>query len=261
MFRKSKVLAKVRSGGVARICATAHKLPYYPHLAAHFGYDGVWVCAEHRPWDPREIEMMLLQHHQADVDCIWRAGTLEKTGLARLLEDGATGLMIPHVSTVEKARMLVEYGKFPPVGDRGVDGAGIDGGYWVGKSATYTADANRETFIMAQIETPLAVQNVDAITAVEGLDMVLVGPGDLSLRLGCVPSINDIQLRESVQKVADACKRHGKAWGMPVGSIEDAKRIIDMGCQFVVLGSEFGAIMKHLEECSGQLDSLLGKRE
>src|SRR5437899_1707590 len=108
MVRKSKILAKIRAGKVARVCSAAHKLPFLPHLAAHFGYDGVWFCAEHRPWDSREIEMMLLQHRLADMDCIWRTQTLEKSGLARLLEDGATALMIPQVSTAEKAAMLVE---------------------------------------------------------------------------------------------------------------------------------------------------------
>lgn len=258
-MRPSKVLARIRSGGVARVCSTAHKLPFFPHLAAHFGYDAVWVCAEHRPWDPREIEMMLLQHRLADIDCIWRAGTLEKTGLARLLEDGATGLMIPHVSTPEKARMLVEHTKFPPLGDRGVDGSSVDGGYWVGKEPTYLEDANRETFLMVQIETPLAVQNVNDIAALAGVDVLFIGPGDLSVRLGCKPSIHDPAFRAAVESVAGACKTHGKAWGILVGSIDDAKIMVDLGCQLIVHGSDFLSILKHLEECGGQLKRLLGE--
>src|SRR3990172_4415964 len=113
-MRKSKVLAKIRAGKVARICATGHFIPFFPRHAAHFGYDGVWVDAEHRAFDPREVQAFLAYHQLADIDCIWRAATLEKTGLYRLLEDGASGVMIPHVSTPEKAKALVEAVKFPP---------------------------------------------------------------------------------------------------------------------------------------------------
>ncbi len=256
MFRKSKVLAKIRSGGVARICCTGNKLPAFPQMAAHFGYDGVWLDAEHRAWDPREAEMMLAQHRAADVDCIWRAATLEKTGLARLLEDGASGLMIPHVSTPEKARMIVEHAKFPPLGDRGLDGAGIDSNYLVGTPPTYIEDANRETYVVAQIETPLALQNLDAIVGTEGIDIFMVGPGDLSLRLGCAPSIKEPKLRAAVEQVAAACKVHGKAWGLPTGNIADAGTLMEMGAQFIVLGNDFIGVMRHLEQCSKELDTL-----
>jgi 4-hydroxy-2-oxoheptanedioate aldolase len=250
-------MAKIRSGGVARVCSTAHKLPFYPHLAKHFGYDAVWICAEHRPWDPREIELMLLQCRSADIDCIWRPATLEKSGIARLFEDGATALMIPHVSTPEKAAMLVEHSKFPPLGDRGVDGSNTDAGYLVGKPVTYLEDINRETFLIAQIETPTAVDNVEAIAATPGLEMLLVGPGDLSVRLKCLPSIREEAMRAAVQRVADACKRHGKAWGFPVGNAQDACTVVEMGCQLVVHGNDFMGLHAHLEKCSQELASVL----
>ena len=260
MFRPSKVLAKIRAGGVARICSTGHKLPFYPSVAAHFGYDGVWVCAEHNAWDARECEAMLLQHRLAGIDCIWRTPTLEKSGIARLLEDGATGLMFPHVSTVEKARALVEHAKFPPLGERGLDGGGLDASHWVGRPADYLEKANSETFLVAQIETPLAVANVDAIAAVPGLEILFIGPGDLSLRLGCTAAVSDPTMLDAQQRVAAAAKKHGKAWGRPVGDGDSARAIVGLGAQFVVLGGEFWAVHRHLAECAAQLDLVLGEQ-
>src|SRR4051812_36990457 len=128
-MRKSKVLAKIRAGIVARICYLGSYLPYYPSHAAAMGFDGVWVDGEHRAFDPREAQALVAFHRLADIDCIWRAGTLEKTPLYHLLEDGASGIMIPHVSTPEKAKALVEAMKFPPLGDRGLDGVGLEAGY------------------------------------------------------------------------------------------------------------------------------------
>ncbi|HEY2574486.1 MAG TPA: aldolase/citrate lyase family protein, partial [Verrucomicrobiaceae bacterium] len=136
-MRRSKILAKLRAGKVARICSTGSLIATYPALAAHFHYDGIWMDAEHRAWNPREIDAMIARHHAADIDCMWRPSTKEKNALYRLLEDGATGLMIPHVSTPEQARDLVQAVKFHPLGDRGFDGGGRDASFWVGAPKDY----------------------------------------------------------------------------------------------------------------------------
>jgi len=258
-MRTSKALQKLRSGQVVRVCSTGSHLPYFPQMAASCGYDAVWVDAEHAAWNPQQIRAMIAQHHLADIDCVWRTGTLEKAGLARLLEDGATALMIPQVNTAERAQHLVASTKFPPLGDRGLDGAGLDAGFWVNKADDYTDRANRETFLVVQIETPLAVENVDSIAAIDGVDVLFLGPGDLSLRLGCAPSLQEPKLTAALEKMAAACKKRRKPWGMPVGSIEDARIIVEMGGQFLAYGGEFMSILSQLGNCQAQLDSLLGK--
>jgi 4-hydroxy-2-oxoheptanedioate aldolase len=226
-------------------------------MAAHFHYDGIWVDAEHRVWEAREVDSMIGRHHAADIDCIWRPPTKEKNALYRLLEDGAAGLMIPHVSTAEQAKSLVQATKFPPLGDRGYDGAGRDASFWFGAPKDYVAQANRETFLVVQIETQEALDNVDAIAAVPGVDVLFIGPGDLSLRLGCTPAVSDPVMMEAQNKVAAAAKKHGKAWGRPVGNADDARLIIGIGAQFVVLGSEFVALIQQMTACSNQFDDLL----
>jgi 2-keto-3-deoxy-L-rhamnonate aldolase RhmA len=257
-MRASKILRKIRAGQVARVCTGSNYIPYFPHFAAHFGYDGAWIDAEHRNWNPREIETMLAQHRLAGIDCIWRTPALEKAALSRLLEDGATGLMIPQVNSPERARQLVAATKFPPLGDRGIDGAGLDAGFWVNKPADYVQAANRETFLAVQIETPLALEHVDDIAAVEGVDSLFVGPGDLSLRLGCAASLKEPKMREALERVASISRKHRKPWGIPVGTIEDARTVVDLGAQLLVFGSELWAIHNHLRDCREQLDGLLG---
>ena len=258
-MRSSKILAKLRAGKVARVCTGGSPIACLPALAAHFHYDGVWIDAEHRPWEQREADAMLARHHAADIDCLWRPPTKEKNALYRLLEDGATGLMIPHVGTPEEARALVRAMKFPPLGDRGLCGGGRDADFWVGAPADYTTQANRETFLTVQIETPEALENVDAIAAVPGVDILFLGPGDMSLRLGCTPGVNDPQMLEAQKKIAAAARAHGKAWGRPVGTADDARVIIDLGAQLLAFGSEFGALHKHLSDCEAQFDELLNE--
>ena len=259
MFRPSKVLAKIRAGKVARVCSVSAPFPAFPALAAHFHYDGIWVDAEHRPWDPREVEAMLARHRMADIDCLWRPPTKEKTPLYRLLEDGATGLMIPHVSTPEQARELVQAVKFPPFGDRGLDGSGPDANFWVGAPKDYPEQANRETFLVVQIETPQGLDNAEAIAAVPGVDVLFLGPADMSLRAGCAAAVDDPLMLEMQKKIAAAVRRHGKAWGRPVGNADDARAIIQLGAQLVAFGSAFWAIHRHLAECAAQFDQMLGE--
>jgi 4-hydroxy-2-oxoheptanedioate aldolase len=258
-MRRSKVLAKIRAGKVARICCLSDFIPFYPRVAAEFGYDGIWVDGEHRVFDPREAQALMAFHHIADIDCIWRSPTIEKGFLYRYLEDGATGLMIPHVSTPERAEQLVQATRFPPLGDRGLDGAGLDGDFYVNLPGTYPDEANRETFLIVQIETPLALENVDAIAGTKGVDALFLGPGDMSLRIGCSPAVSDPTMLDVQKKISAAAKKHGKVWGRPVGNPQDAKTIIDLGARFVVMGSTYGAIYSHLQSCSSQFNDLLGQ--
>jgi len=152
--RKSKTLAKLRANEPVRMCALGHFIPAFIRHAAHHGFDCIWLDLEHRAMSDREVQALLAYFHLFDIDCMLRPPTLEKTRLYRYLEDGATGLMIPHVSTADKARMLVDAVKFPPLGDRGLDGAGLDSDFILAGGDEYVEAANRETFLVVQIETP-----------------------------------------------------------------------------------------------------------
>lgn len=229
-MRHSKTLKKIREGGLARCTSLGHFIPAYIAHAARAGYDCIWLDLEHRAIDIREIQALMPLFREFDIDCMLRAPTLEKTGLYRYLEEGATGLMIPHVSTPERARELVQAAKFPPLGDRGLDNAGYDSVYReTADNIAYAAHANRETFLCVQIETPLAVENVEEIVAVPGIDMVFVGPGDLGLRYTLDGDTDGSRLEAAYERVAAACRKHDVAWSCPSGTVEDMRRRRELG--------------------------------
>ncbi|NUN92629.1 MAG: aldolase [Verrucomicrobiae bacterium] len=257
--RRSKILAKLRAGKIARVACLGHFIPAAPFHAAGAGYDGIWVDGEHRAFETTQTLALIAFHHLADLDCIWRPPTLEKTGLYRLLEDGATGLMIPHVSTPEKARALVQAVKFPPLGDRGFDAAGLDCRYSLPPLRAYGEAANRETCLVVQIETPEALENADAIAAEPGVDVLFLGPGDMSARLDCSPSPTDPRMAKAQEQVNAAAARHGKSWGRPIGSADDLRRVVDAGARFVVMGSEFMGILNAYRQAAADFDRILGE--
>lgn len=254
-MRKSKTLSRLRANEPVRMCCLGHFIPAFIQHAAEFGYDCIWLDLEHRLYSEREVQSLLAYSHLADIDIMLRAPTLEKTGLYRYLEDGATGLMIPHVSTPEKAQMLADSVKFPPLGDRGLDAAGLDSKFYLSDPDAYVEHANRETFLVVQIETPEAVNNVNEIAAIPGVDGMFVGPGDLSLRLKHDTSMT---LDGAIELVAAAAAQHNKAWGIPAGTIEKVKQYRDQGAQLINYGGEFGAIMDMLKSHGGQLAEVYG---
>lgn len=256
-MRTSKTLAKLRAGKPVRMCSLGNFLPAYVRHAAEHRFDCIWLDLEHRVMDDRQVQALLAFFHLSDIDCMLRAPTLEKTRLYRYLEDGASGLMIPHVSTPERARELVQAVKFPPIGDRGIDGSGLDSDFMFAGGEGYTDAANRETFLVVQIETPQAVENVDAIAAVEGVDGMFIGPGDLGLRiekLGC-----DFTLEEAYAKVAEAAKRHGIAWGAPGINVEGVRKLHGQGAQLIAHGGDFWAMADMLKTKSAELDEIYGE--
>lgn len=255
-MRNSRTLARIRNNEPVRICALGSFSPSYIRHAAHFGFDCIWLDLEHRAFNPRDIESLMAFFHLYDIDCMLRPPTLEKTGLYRYLEAGATGLMIPHVSTPEKARMLVDAVKFPPLGDRGLDGAGMDGDYYVHGDKDYVTHANRETFLVVQIETPEAVANASAIAEVPGVDGLFIGPGDLGLRLKHAGG--GMTLEGAFAQVAVAAAEHGKAWGSPVAAA-DIRRRRDQGAQLLAHGGDFLAMMQMLERWAGDFDDAFAR--
>ena len=107
-MKKSNTLDRIRNGDPVRICTLGHFIPAFVKYASHFGFDCIWLDLEHRAMDQREVQALMAFFHKYDIDCMLRPSTLEKSRLCRYLEDGASGLMIPHVSTPEKAKALVD---------------------------------------------------------------------------------------------------------------------------------------------------------
>ena len=250
-MRRSKTLARIRNGETVRMCNLGHYIPAFLKHAAHNGFDCIWLDLEHRHIADRDVEALLAMSHLHDIDIMVRAPTLEKTRLYRYFEDGAAGLMIPHVNTAEKARILVNAVKYPPLGDRGLDGAGLDADYFADGMdgvADYLSRANDETFLVVQIETPDAVDNVDEIATVEGVDGLFVGPGDLGLRLK--HGNGELTIDSAVEHVAAAAQAHNIAWGMPVLSREELQRRREQGGQLLAHGGDFRGMMAMLKACS-----------
>lgn len=259
-MRHSTVLAKIRAGKAAKIAQLGHTLPAFIAYAAHAGYDGIWLDLEHFPMDDREVQMLLAFSHLYDIDIVVRTPTREKTRLYRYLEDGAAGLIIPHVSTPEETRDLVQKMKFPPVGDRGLSPPNLQANFGLDVPTDrqpLVDHALRETFLIVQIETPLAVRNMAAIAAVPGLDGLFIGPADLGLRMQYVPENERITYEDTLEQAAAAAREHGIFWATMPRNVEQVRDEVERGAQFVVWGTDTRMLNTGLHQCAAEMDAIL----
>jgi 2-keto-3-deoxy-L-rhamnonate aldolase RhmA len=259
-MRNSKILAKIRAGKAAKLAMMGHFMPPFVAYAAHFGYDGIWLDLEHRPLDAREIQALLAFFHLYDIDCLIRPATREKAPLYRYYEDGAAGLVVPHVSTPDEARDLVRKVKFPPVGDRGIEGNGLETNFGLDIAmyrSELTEHALRETFLLVQIETPEGLANVDEIASVPGVDGLYIGPGDMGVRMRLLPESERVSTDELMRRVAEACRKHEKAWGYFAATADDLPKQVELGAQLVLWGFDLRLLKDAFTQASRELDEAL----
>jgi len=241
------------------MCALGHFHPPFIRHAAHYGFDCIWFDLEHRAMDPRELQSLLAFGHLADIDIMVRTGIRDANMLYRFLEDGASGLMLPLISTKEQAEERVQAAKFPPIGNRGVDAAGLDSDFYLQGGENFAEEANRETFLIAQIETIEGVRNAEAIASVEGIDGLFLGWGDLGLRVKLDPDVN-WSCDEAAELVAAAARAQGKQWGAVTLEPEMMKKRHEQGALLLPCVGEFMAILNALKNKSLELDEMFGER-
>jgi 2-keto-3-deoxy-L-rhamnonate aldolase RhmA len=194
--------------------------PAIAPLAARAGLDFIMLDLEHGPFNLETVEDIFKAGRPLGLGCFARVPELSRGWVSRILDAGATGVMVPMLETVAEAELLVRWAKYGPLGGRGFGGIGGHTDFDAiapGATLEFMAKANAETLTIAQIETARAVENADAIAAVPGLDALLIGPNDLAISLGCAGDFMGEILHDAIGRVAAAAATHGKIFGMHAG--------------------------------------------
>jgi len=212
--------------------------PKLVEMACMLGnFHGAWIDQEHCGVSHSDLELMLIACRAAGVDVFARVPLLDYATIMRPLEAGCSGVMIAQVRTMQEVRNGVAWAKYPPVGIRGVFGGNYEAGFGTVDLATHVVEANRDRWVAIQIETVEAAEIVDEIAALAGVDVVFVGPADLSVTLGVPGQFLHPKCVAVLERVSAACKKHGKPWGTLSRSVEHAQKCRELGCQlFSIFG-------------------------
>ncbi len=220
-------------------------------ITAGIGFDWLLIDLEHGSGSLADLRGMLQACRGVDSAPIVRLRSVDPDDVKFVMDSGAAGIMFPFVNSAEQARAAVAGMKYPPMGKRGV--AGVIRATDYGKQwKTYFTESDSKSLVVVQIETPQAVEVADEIAAVDGVDVLFVGPLDLSVNIGHPGDFAHPDVVAAFAKVVDACQRNGKSAGILTkdGLIDQHK---EMGFRFLALGSDSGAVIAGMNQYLRQL--------
>jgi len=226
-------------------------------LASLMGFDGLWLDLEHHSFSLETAETLMRAARVGQSDIVARPAKGEFMRLGRLLEAGAQGIMYPRCDNAAEAAEVVKWAKFPPLGKRGCDGGNADMPYCTMPLKQYLRKANEQTFIVIQIEDEDALEHVEEIAAVDGVDVLMLGPGDFSVLGGFAGELDDPRIERAAERIAAAAQRAGKHWGRPLLSPDEAPHYLSLGATFLPYSCDL-VILKDGWEAMQQRFSLEG---
>jgi 4-hydroxy-2-oxoheptanedioate aldolase len=254
-MRPNRLRSLWQSGGAAINGWLAIPNSFSAETMAHQGWDSLTIDLQHGVVDYQAMVPMLQAISTTATVPVVRVPWLEPGILMKTLDAGAYGVICPMINTREDAQRLVAYTHYAPRGTRsfGPVRALLYGG------ADYPEHANDTIVTFAMIETAAALENLDAIMSVEGLDAVYIGPSDLSLALGCRPTFDDVEpkVAQAIDHILARAKAHRLVAGIHNGGTEAALARIAKGFQFVTVGSDARLMAAGAQQVVGTLRSAL----
>jgi 4-hydroxy-2-oxoheptanedioate aldolase len=210
-------------------------------VGEHGGFDALWLDAEHGGLGMKEIELGTLAAKAYGLDHFVRLPATDYASIMRPLEAGAGGVMVSMVRSPAEAEQAVRWAKFWPRGERGMNGGNRDGRFGLTPISEYAPRANADTFVGIQIETAGAIAAAAEIAAIPDVDLLFVGPADISQVLGVPGDFENPRCLETIEGIARACADAGKPWGIVPRGPEYAARMRSWGCRMFVVGFDIHA--------------------
>ncbi len=240
MTNSRDFVKRLRSGEILNGTLVSLPSAEICELLSHVGYDWLFIDAEHGAFNPQQAQGML--QAASPTPCVIRVPVGEAIWIKKALDIGAAGIIVPQVHTVEQAEEIIRHCKYAPVGDRGI-GIGRAHKYGI-EFEHYLKNANEETAVILQAESKAAIDNIDQIVKLEGLDAILVGPYDLSASLGKPGEINDPIVQDAINTVIKSCKNAGVSMGFFGVSAEAVLPYKEKGFTLLTVGVDAGFIIQ-----------------
>jgi 4-hydroxy-2-oxoheptanedioate aldolase len=227
---------------------------YAIEAIAGAGFDWLMIDTEHSPNDLETVLTHLQILAAYPTEPVVRVPWNDMVTIKRYLDIGAQTLLIPQINTAEEAQAAVSYTRYPPTGARGVGGTTRATRF--GRVKDYAKRAHEEICLLVQVESQQALDNIEAIAAVDGVDGVFIGPADLHASLGYPGETRNQSVTPSINEAIARIRKTGRAPGtILTGDPQDVQRWIAQGAQFVAVGSDLGLLARGAEALRGRFES------
>lgn len=209
--------------------------PAVVELLGLAGFDFVVVDREHGPIDLQDTEQLIRAGSSTGISVVVRVPCCEPNEISQPLDMGAAGIQVPQVETAEMAQVVVAASKYHPLGTRGLQPYVRSASYRAYATADYLANANDDTLVVVHVEGERGVANLESIVQVEGLDVVFIGPYDLSQSLGIPGQVKDARVRHAMLEACRIAKHHQKWVGTFSDDVETALAYRDVGVSYLTI--------------------------
>jgi 4-hydroxy-2-oxoheptanedioate aldolase len=211
-MRPNRVKKILKDGGLALGTYTGGIAdPQIVEIIGHAGFDAAFIDMEHTSFDLRDIQLMVMAAERVGITPIVRTPGFDPAFVLRLLDMGVQGIQVPHISNAAAAREAVKAVRYTPLGDRGMAGASRASDFGKIPLTEHMEQSNREITLAVMIEDLAALDEIDAIAATPGIDIIAIGPSDMSRALGVAGTADHPKMLATVQRVSDAIKKSGIA--------------------------------------------------
>jgi 4-hydroxy-2-oxoheptanedioate aldolase len=242
-------------GTMIRICRN----PIIANIAQNANLDFIMADMELGSYSLELLSDIFMATRSVGLGAFVRVPELSRGYVSRALDLGAHGVMVPMIESVEQARTFVEWSKYTPLGNRGMSAFGGHTDYRKETDVLgMMKRLNQQTLTIAQIETAKGVQCAEEIAAVEGIDVLLIGPNDLSVSLGCPGDLNAPQQLEAISKVAKACQKSNKIFGMHA-TASYLEKWIPEGLRFIMCSTDFDIMVSGMKSVSDSCRTIIKK--
>jgi 4-hydroxy-2-oxoheptanedioate aldolase len=239
-FKHAIAAGKLQIGLWCSLCSNVAA-----EIVSHSGYDWLLLDTEHSPNEVPDILSQLQATQAGTASAIVRPAWNDMVLIKRYLDIGAQTLLIPFVQNADEARAAVAATRYPPDGIRGITGSGRASRY--GRVKDYLKNAGSEICVLVQVETRSALDQIEAIASVEGVDGVFIGPNDLSASFGQIGNWGHPEVQAALEDAVKRLNKIGKPAGILTPNEEEAKRFIQWGYTFVAVGSDIGLLAKNAD--------------
>lgn len=219
--------------------------PIAAEILAGAGFDWIVIDGEHAPNDITTLLPQLQAMRGGTAEPVFRVPWNDMVIIKRALDVGARSLLIPFVQNADEARKAVAAARYPPLGIRGVSVTPRANDY--GRIANYHRNAHLDLCILVQLETKDALNEIEAVAAVEGVDGIFIGPSDLAAAFGQLGNPRHPDVQAAIKEAAARIRVAGKSAGFLTGNPDDAETLFAMGYNFTAVGSDVGILARNAE--------------
>ena len=261
-LKENRVKKALKEGKVCiGTMVSSYRSPQIAQILSACGWDYFIMDTEHSLFDYESLADIMTVARAEEIVPLIRVTANIYPLLARALDVGAMGVICPRVQTPEDARLILDSCKYPPVGQRGLSMSAIHHAFRGTTQKEYTEWANANTLVIIQPETQLAVDNIEKLVSIPGVDGVMIGPNDLSLSLGISGELKHPRMVDAYERIIAACRKFGIAAGVHLMEMEWAKEWIGRGMRFLTFMTDVRFLMDGAKTSTRQLREVIAQQK